>query len=97
MYSVIEKGTHEDFKANLFKVTEDWPSVGFTYTLPGWDLPIIVHDFSRTMVHVVTEDLHTATSYYLDAWIYLANSGQIKRLDKPWVDMTDVRRSLSGS
>src|SRR4051812_43186363 len=97
MYTVIEIGTHEDFKKNLLKITAGMPVIGHSYCLPEFSQPVTVYEISGTWVHIVTADLVSATSYAREMWMFHVEKGSIKSAGLPWVDTADLRRSLCGS
>jgi hypothetical protein len=91
---IPEHGTHHDFKACLLGAAVGLPVAGYSYEIPNGRDPVVVLAVSGHWVHIVTLDLYTATSYYLDAWLQHAEEGLICRTDEPWHDLSETRRSL---
>jgi hypothetical protein len=94
---VVESGSRAEIKACVFATARLCPVAGFTYFLPGFFKAVIVLASDTTWVHIVTSDFYSSTSLDRKEWDYYAARNEIERVDTPWFDITETRRSLLGS
>lgn len=91
------KAGRRAYKRCLWRETVDLPVIGCTYEVRPYNRLMVVLAVDRMWVHIVSDDLYTATSYLYDAWLVNTAARLIRKTVKPWRDMTEVRLNLLGS
>jgi len=94
LFMIPESGTRYDFKACLLRAAAGLPVEGYSYVIPNHRDPMAVLAVSGYWVHIITLDLYTSTSYYMEAWLQHAEEGLIRRTDEPWHDLSETRKVM---
>ena len=91
---IPETGTRHDFKQCVLTAAAGLPVEGYVYRIPDWVSLVAVLAVDRHWVHIVSVDLESSTSYYLEQWLAGVTRGQIERTDDPWRDLSEIRKNL---